>query len=104
MFDWQALSNFFIAIAVGLFLATVAEFISLDLVMQVNPKSEDAAAALFIISWMAQLAVIALAMTQFKPISSPSPFITAFSVWVLMLSIYASIKMPQTVLRWWGYV
>ena len=47
MFEWQALSNFFIAIAVGVFLATMAQFVSLDLVIQINPKSEDMAAALF---------------------------------------------------------
>lgn len=104
MSDWQAISNFFIAISVGLILMTVATLVSLDLVKQVNPKSKDRAAALFTTTLMMQWAVIALAMTRFTPISSPSPIVTAFSIWIFAMSIYASFKINLVVQRWWGYV
>ena len=104
MFDWQALSNFFIAIAVGVFLTTMAQFISLDLVIQVNPKSEDAAAALFFATWMIQTIVITLMMTQVNPVHSSSPIYTVFSIWVFAVSFYLSIRLSQTIPRWWGYV
>ena len=104
MFDWQALSNFFIAMAVGVFLATMVQFVSLDLVIQVNPKSEDAATALFFATWITQLTVIALMMTQFNPVHSSSPIYTVFGIWVFAVSFYLSIRLSQTIPRWWGYV
>ncbi|WP_297479081.1 hypothetical protein [Thermococcus sp.] len=104
MFEWQALSNFFIAVAVGAFLVTMAQFVSLDLVIQLNLKSKDVARALFIATWMVQTIIIALMMTQFTPVHSSNPIYTVFSIWVFAVSFYLSVRLSQIIPRWWGYV